>query len=235
MHPTNPQILYAGVSRKDPTGTGSPGVWKSVDGGQNWANVHANPFTGSTGNSTPADVRLAVTPAAPDSIYVFWGGSPAGAAPFKRASSRARTAGNGTNRGTTESIPPFRLHATSPSTPRIPTPSTSARATFTRLRTAHVVDDLTRNFLAPNFNYSPATRGAPRSAVVPFAPRAETFHRQRRRTLPLRNGGANSSRATLLLALAVRLIAAHAADPGVTYGVRRTTATSAGCRDEPVD
>ena len=68
IHPTNPQILYAGVQFK--TGD-NPGLYKSIDGGQTWTNVFLSPYTSS--QSATRDFRVAVTPAKPDRVYIYFG------------------------------------------------------------------------------------------------------------------------------------------------------------------
>ncbi|MEK6337078.1 MAG: Calx-beta domain-containing protein [Acidobacteriota bacterium] len=68
MHPTNSQILYAGVQFR----TGDvPGLYKSTNGGQTWINVYASPYT-STQTAT-RDFRVAVTPASPNRVYIYFG------------------------------------------------------------------------------------------------------------------------------------------------------------------
>ncbi|MEK6280496.1 MAG: DUF4214 domain-containing protein [Acidobacteriota bacterium] len=68
IHPTNPQILYAGVQFRS---GGLPGLYKSVNGGQNWTNVFPSPYT-STQTAT-RDFRVAVTPASPDRVFIYFG------------------------------------------------------------------------------------------------------------------------------------------------------------------
>jgi len=68
IHPTNPQILYAGVQFR--TGD-SPGLYKSVDGGTTWARVYTSPYTSS--QTATRDFRIAVTPASPDRVYIYFG------------------------------------------------------------------------------------------------------------------------------------------------------------------
>jgi len=71
IHPTNPQILYVGMTLVDvsDTATGPGGVYKSLDGGATW--LPAPVFTATT--ASLSDVRVAVTPAAPERIYVISG------------------------------------------------------------------------------------------------------------------------------------------------------------------
>ncbi len=73
IHPANPQILYAGMTLVDALGAipaGPAGIYKSLDGGASWLPIPV--FTAVAGAST-SDVRIAVTPAAPDCLYVISG------------------------------------------------------------------------------------------------------------------------------------------------------------------
>ncbi|HEX8127995.1 MAG TPA: carboxypeptidase regulatory-like domain-containing protein [Pyrinomonadaceae bacterium] len=73
IHPTNPQILYMGLTLVDALGVipaGPAGIYKSLDGGATW--LPAPVFTATTGAST-SDVRIATTPAAPERLYVISG------------------------------------------------------------------------------------------------------------------------------------------------------------------
>ncbi len=68
IHPTNPAILYAGVSFRP---GGVPGLYKSIDGGQTWNNILASPYVSSS--TATRDFRVAVTPANPNRVYVYFG------------------------------------------------------------------------------------------------------------------------------------------------------------------
>lgn len=68
MHPTNSQILYAGVQFR--TGD-QPGLYKSTDSGQTWTNVYASPYT-SVQDATK-DFKVATTPASPNRVYIYYG------------------------------------------------------------------------------------------------------------------------------------------------------------------
>ncbi|HEX8422140.1 MAG TPA: sialidase family protein, partial [Pyrinomonadaceae bacterium] len=73
VHPTNSQILYLGMTLVDPLGVipaGPAGVYKSLDGGATW--LPAPVFNAPSAANTN-DVRVAVTPASPDSVYVISG------------------------------------------------------------------------------------------------------------------------------------------------------------------
>ncbi|HEY1404244.1 MAG TPA: hypothetical protein VGB05_08970, partial [Pyrinomonadaceae bacterium] len=73
IHPANPQILYVSMTLVDALGlipAGPAGIYKSLDGGATWLPLPI--FTATSGTST-SDVRIAVTPAAPDRLYVISG------------------------------------------------------------------------------------------------------------------------------------------------------------------
>ncbi|MCA1614030.1 MAG: hypothetical protein LC800_07740, partial [Acidobacteria bacterium] len=75
-HPTNPQIVYAATRVTDPPTTGVPyGIFKSTDAGQNWSLVYASPFIDPAVPVTlqTRDIQVAVTPAAPENLYVYVG------------------------------------------------------------------------------------------------------------------------------------------------------------------
>lgn len=58
VHPTNPDIVYAGAA--------SGGVWKSIDGAQSWRPLWDE-------QDTMASIALAIAPSAPNTIYVGTG------------------------------------------------------------------------------------------------------------------------------------------------------------------
>ncbi len=231
MHPTNPQILYAGVSRKDPTGTGAAGVWKSLDGGQTWNNVNASPFTGASGNSTPADVRLAVTPAAPESIYVFWGGSPAGGGATQlRVESSADGDQNWTNRGASGVDPGqfgynayIAVHPVNPDTIYVGTrdvyKTTNGGATWATL--TNNFNSSGQSTCAPHC-YSPGNSKAHPDqqsfAFVPGSP-GTFFIGNDGGLYRSANSGATFEPRNASFSLSQFIgIAAHPTDPGITYG-----------------
>ncbi|HEY0097406.1 MAG TPA: Calx-beta domain-containing protein [Pyrinomonadaceae bacterium] len=69
VHPTNSQILYLGMNSVTALGINA-GLYKSLDGGATW--LPAPVYTAPTGIST-SDVRVAVTPASPENVYVIAG------------------------------------------------------------------------------------------------------------------------------------------------------------------
>jgi photosystem II stability/assembly factor-like uncharacterized protein len=68
MHPTQPNVLYMAVQRHDAAPLpSSGGVFKSVNSGQTWTRVYTSPY------ATTSNMKVAVTPAAPESVYVLVG------------------------------------------------------------------------------------------------------------------------------------------------------------------
>ncbi len=70
IHPTNPQILYAGI-RFSFDQTPSQGLYKSINGGTTWNKVYDSPF--NAGQSSTREFRVAVTPASPNRVYIYFG------------------------------------------------------------------------------------------------------------------------------------------------------------------
>ena len=70
IHPTDSQIVYAALRLGDPEAT-PRGLFKSTDGGSTWNNVLASPYAAAADSTK--DFRVAVTPAAPDRVYVYFG------------------------------------------------------------------------------------------------------------------------------------------------------------------
>jgi photosystem II stability/assembly factor-like uncharacterized protein len=67
----NPKILYVGMSRVDvPAGT-SAGVYRSTDEGLTFERIFTSPYN----LNQTTDMRLAVTPAHPQTIYAYTGGT----------------------------------------------------------------------------------------------------------------------------------------------------------------
>ncbi|HEX8248169.1 MAG TPA: FG-GAP-like repeat-containing protein [Pyrinomonadaceae bacterium] len=89
-HPTQPNTLYLGMARADGVVPTTGGVFKSDNGGQSWTRIYTAPF------ATTANIKIAVTPAAPQSLYVLSGStSPAGA----RLETSTNEGGMWTNQG----------------------------------------------------------------------------------------------------------------------------------------
>jgi photosystem II stability/assembly factor-like uncharacterized protein len=74
ISPANSQTIYAGMRRVDSNvdGVNLPGLYRSTNGGQTWARVYTSSFGAYTG-STRIDMRVAVTPAAPQKVYILSG------------------------------------------------------------------------------------------------------------------------------------------------------------------
>lgn len=68
IHPATESTLYLAMSRVDEGGN-SPGVYRSIDSGQTWTRIYTSPF------ASTSDVRVAVTPANPQAVYVYAGGT----------------------------------------------------------------------------------------------------------------------------------------------------------------
>ncbi len=72
LHPTNPQIIYVGMVRVDRPVSQPAGLYRSTDGGETWERIYSSPY------SSTQDLRVAVTPADPNRVYVYLGGVPEG-------------------------------------------------------------------------------------------------------------------------------------------------------------
>jgi photosystem II stability/assembly factor-like uncharacterized protein len=70
LQPGNPQIVYAAFSRVDEPGSLPPGLYKSSDRGETWTQLYATPYV----TNGTADVRVALSKANPQRIYVYTGG-----------------------------------------------------------------------------------------------------------------------------------------------------------------
>jgi photosystem II stability/assembly factor-like uncharacterized protein len=67
IHPASPQTLYATLTERP---GGAAGLFRSTDGGGSWANV---PVPTSGFHAGFRDFRVAVTPAAPERLYAYYG------------------------------------------------------------------------------------------------------------------------------------------------------------------
>jgi photosystem II stability/assembly factor-like uncharacterized protein len=66
-HPTNPRTLYLSMSTTFAPSPPSAGVYKSVDGGETWRAIFMPSYLEAT------DIKIAVTPAEPETIYAYTG------------------------------------------------------------------------------------------------------------------------------------------------------------------
>ncbi|HEX8265482.1 MAG TPA: hypothetical protein VF596_08765, partial [Pyrinomonadaceae bacterium] len=68
QHPTSPGTLYMAMQAVSVVGnTPTPGVFKSTNNGLTWTRVYTAPF------SATSNIKVAVTPAAPQNVYVLVG------------------------------------------------------------------------------------------------------------------------------------------------------------------
>ncbi|MEW6128395.1 MAG: hypothetical protein AB1757_15255 [Acidobacteriota bacterium] len=75
---SNSRTLYLGVARVDSPANTPAGLYRSTDGGLSWTRIFTTPYD----LNRTADVRIAVTPAAPQNLYVYSGGVSGTAARF---------------------------------------------------------------------------------------------------------------------------------------------------------
>jgi photosystem II stability/assembly factor-like uncharacterized protein len=70
----NPQVIYIGVRRNEQLIHELPGLYRSLDGGSTWLRVLTlNTFFIDYSDTTRVDLRIATTPAAPNTIYILTG------------------------------------------------------------------------------------------------------------------------------------------------------------------
>ncbi|HEV2801581.1 MAG TPA: carboxypeptidase regulatory-like domain-containing protein [Pyrinomonadaceae bacterium] len=168
IHPSNPQILYMGMALVDAF-AGIPanvaGVYKSLDGGASWlpAPVFVAPSAANT-----LDVRIAVTPAAPDRVYVFSGAK--GAIRIDISDNAGLT---WTNKPTT-GIDPGQfgyntyIHV-SPNDPN--TIYVGTRDVYKSTNGGDSWESMTKNFSGANFSYNPfASNAHPDQHAFAFHP-----------------------------------------------------------------
>jgi photosystem II stability/assembly factor-like uncharacterized protein len=74
IHPTNRQILYLGMQYSFEPDSRPAGLFKSTDGGASWSRIYSPPYD----PYTVPDVKVAVSPARPETVYVFTGGTSGG-------------------------------------------------------------------------------------------------------------------------------------------------------------
>ena len=68
IHTASESTLYLAMRTVSLNGA-LPGVFRSTDGGENWTQIYESPY------SPTADVRVGVTPANPQTVYVYIGGT----------------------------------------------------------------------------------------------------------------------------------------------------------------
>lgn len=68
IHPTNSQTVYAAMAREDSGGL--PGLYRSINGGTSFTRVYDSLYPTAT-----SEIRVAVTPASPNRVYVYYGSS----------------------------------------------------------------------------------------------------------------------------------------------------------------
>ncbi|MBK8148294.1 MAG: VCBS repeat-containing protein [Acidobacteria bacterium] len=91
QHPTQPNTYYLAMARVDLATPTNGGVFKSTDGCATWTRVYTSPY------ATTSNMKIAVTPAAPQSLYVVTGQtSPSTAAQLETSPDEGA---NWTNRG----------------------------------------------------------------------------------------------------------------------------------------
>ncbi len=224
IHPTNPQIIYIGVRRADAP-AGQPGLYKSIDGGNTWAITYASPL-GAYTNSTRIDMRVAVTPAAPDTVYIFTGNTISPATSNLRVEVSNDGGQTWTNRSVVGIDPgQFGYNAyifVDPTNPNI---------LYAGTRDVHKSIDgglswtsLTRNFVynGSSFPYNPFnSRSHPDQHAFAFAPNdANTIYIGNDGGLSKSvNGGASFASLNATLALSQFIgIAMHPTDPTRTVG-----------------
>ncbi|HEX8633849.1 MAG TPA: carboxypeptidase regulatory-like domain-containing protein [Pyrinomonadaceae bacterium] len=225
IHPTNPQILYIGMTLVDPLGlipAGAAGIYKSVDGGATW--LPAPIFTAAAGTAT-SDVRIAVTPDAPERLYVVSG---------TRTAINVDISDNGgltwTGRPTT-GVDPGQfgynayLHVDPADADKI---YIGTRDVFRSLNDGATWTNLTRNFNGANFSYTPfSSTTHPDQHAFAFVPNdPHTIYAGNdggisKCALAIVNGidtaTCQSLNASLTLSQFID-ITAHPTDPNVTYG-----------------
>ncbi|MDQ1524638.1 MAG: hypothetical protein QOE47_2562, partial [Pyrinomonadaceae bacterium] len=219
IHPTNPQILYMGMTLVDALGAipaGVAGIYKSLDGGASW--LPAPVFT-ATNASTASDVRIAVTPAAPERVVVISG---------SRTAVRLDISDNGgltwTNKPTTGVDPgQFGYNAYIQVSPN--DPNTIYVGTRDVYKTTNAGDSwvsVTKNFSGANFAYAPFSSTAhPDQHTFAFHPaNPDVIYIGSDGGISVStNGGATfaSLNASLTLTQFVS-ISMHPTDPTISYG-----------------
>jgi photosystem II stability/assembly factor-like uncharacterized protein len=88
QHPTTPGTLYLAMQAVgEPGNTPTGGVFRSINNGSNWTRIYTAP------SATISNIKVAVTPAAPQNVYVLVGSNPV------RIEISNNEGGNWTNKG----------------------------------------------------------------------------------------------------------------------------------------
>jgi len=156
LKPGTPQTIYMGVTRNDSAAT-APGVYRSTDGGQTWNLVYTAPFANNT-----SDVRVAVTAADAQKVYVYAGGRDTGGGQLLlRVEVSSDGGGTWSNRGTRTDIDGGQFDYNtyiSVSPANANTILIGSRDIFRSTDGGLTFTNIVGNFAAPNFdNYTPAT------------------------------------------------------------------------------
>ncbi|MEK6283139.1 MAG: Calx-beta domain-containing protein [Acidobacteriota bacterium] len=131
-HPTQSNILYLAMDFADAANGSTGGVFKSSNSGQTWTRVYSTP-----GGGNSANIKIAVTPAAPQNLYVLVGKSTA------QVEVSTNEGGSWANRGSNFDVGQFGyncylfVHPTSPNTIYVGTRdlwrSTNGGSTYTNI------------------------------------------------------------------------------------------------------
>ena len=169
IEPGQPQTLYLAARRVDPANAATPpGIYRSTNGGQNWDSVYAAPF------QSTSDIRVAVTPADAQKVYVYEGGRNGGPLQLRVEVSND---GGGTwsNRGTRNDIDPGQFNYNtyifvSPADAN--TIYVGSRDTFKSTNGGQSFTNIMGAFAAPSFaDYTPELSTThPDQQTVAFAP-----------------------------------------------------------------
>lgn len=95
-HPTSANIIYLSAVRFDGGTPSTGGIWKSTNSGTSWTRVYTSPF------ASLANIKIAVTPAAPQNLYVL-----AGDGGSARVEVSTNEGGSWTNRGSNFDVGQF--------------------------------------------------------------------------------------------------------------------------------
>ncbi|MEO6589651.1 MAG: FG-GAP-like repeat-containing protein [Pyrinomonadaceae bacterium] len=89
-HPAQPNTLYLALARNDSGTPSTGGIFKSDNNGMTWTRIYTSPFT------TTSNMKIAVTPVSPQSLYVLSGATGPNAARLETSTDEGVT---WTNRG----------------------------------------------------------------------------------------------------------------------------------------